>query len=479
MEPDNISRTKHLSINKECINIYEILKNCHKELVILDGINHHGNIYGIFMHDIMCFITNILILRNSGDNSSSSIQFPFLSKEFIKKPHLLTFHKNYPLKQNLKVIIKNLLSRKLCGSRGTICINYNDYFAVDRSKLFFELRKQGFELRFVNNMKAYLQHPELQLLDLQYNLKKIFCNLKVKNSNIYIDILLSYIKSKISYKRLNYKCDAFLCGTLSLIQNRIISANLFGNAKVFSICHGKHSSQTLDDPYMGYAEHSYTHFCISYGTKKLPYGNLNQPLFGFKPKILFRGSDNLYMNKEQIHLTRMKDAKPRILYITGSLNDNFRYGPFRDIDDYIYLNILIKVRDHIPFIKFKFHPKNIRKVSNDFPLEDDFKNFVNYDIICLDYFSTAFAEVAATNIPILYFDLGLMNLHTAVKKDFQSRCEIINFKDLKFNGDLVDNALKNILSRSYKPDYSLNFSHSTNYGSEVSVISKYINKYIK
>ena len=89
-------------------------------------------------------------------------------------------------------------------------------------------------------------------------------------------------------------------------------------------------------------------------------------------------------------------------------------------------------------------------------------NIDSYGFIVIDYFSTAMAISSASNLPIIYFNLGPHNLNKKVKSVLEER---VYWVDINFEDDIkeqVRRAFRSFFSstRKYNKQYSVNYSLS-------------------
>ena len=97
--------------------------------------------------------------------------------------------------------------------------------------------------------------------------------------------------------------------------------------------------------------------------------------------------------------------------------------------------------------------------------ERDFIEVLEFaDVFIFDYPTTAFAYAAATNKPIIYFDIGLRNLTTEALKSIKSRC--IYIKGKADNPEPMILALSEKINEKCLNNYSIQYSLSEDKGLE-------------
>ena len=157
------------------------------------------------------------------------------------------------------------------------------------------------------------------------------------------------------------------------------------------------------------------------------------------------------------------------MYVPTSFSGTNRDGPFRDLHDIAYclwqesmLNYVLKIINPKQLIRkrhkkengeFNFKVNKIKQLHKSDLLDvmDETEVFI------FDYPTTAFAYAAATNKPIIYFDIGLRNLMPDALESIKDRCIYVkgNVEDVE---SMVNIILKNIHKKcvnSYTDKYSV------------------------
>ena len=129
------------------------------------------------------------------------------------------------------------------------------------------------------------------------------------------------------------------------------------------------------------------------------------------------------------------------------LNGNIRYGPYRDMEDKIYLKFQTELMNFFKNADIKIHPKGKDDYSETFRKSKNLnfdKIYEEYEVYIFDYFSSPFSRAIATNKPIIYFDIGLRNLEKNVLDIIKKRVYyFINFfKILKISLIILINLLE-------------------------------------
>ena len=106
-------------------------------------------------------------------------------------------------------------------------------------------------------------------------------------------------------------------------------------------------------------------------------------------------------------------------------------------------------------------------------------NLDNYGFIVIDFISTAMVIASASNVPIIYFHLGLINLNDEALSDLRER---VFWVDIDFEEDIesqIVTGFNNFFSsiRKYNKQYSLKYSLSNKSFHEI--LASILNKSFK
>ena len=243
--------------------------------------------------------------------------------------------------------------------------------------------------------------------------------LELENTH-YVSNFLRYVKNLIenNHKRkFEPKNSILLVGSNMKIENRILSSKFLQNKtnKVISFNHSSYPFYIYNEPIRN-VEYSFCTDYVSYGRFNIK-KNIQNKIFSL-PKFHYISCpdfENLKINKKINKLNLDKFQK--YLYIPNMLNGNIRYGPYRDMEDKIYLKFQTELMDFFKNTDIKIHPKGKDDYSEKFRKSKNLnfdKIYKEYDVYIFDYFSSPFSRAIATNKPIIYFDIGLRNLEKNV-----------------------------------------------------------------
>ena len=471
--------------DKFSLNINTYLKQ--KYNVLSHEVNPYSNIIGIFYHELMIYFTNYYLIKNSTYKYNQKIDFPYLNTDYCNKPFLLSHAianaRNTSLKQLILLIVVKL-RHQLCRfyyCKSTIGVLAPDYFFLTK----IVTLPLYIRIKLLKNKNAYIIKYDYQLSYLKKILFELCAIYKIPEPVIFIENFLNYVKQYITDKQKISQYDYLIVGSNSVLNYRINGANaLLQNKYVITFAHGEACVGVLDDPYVGYGELSYCTHYIDYGSKKLTFGENNLPLHN-PPIILKRSSSIIKKYYRECSIRKEINQKTfKGLYIPTGFSNNKRYGPFRDIDDRIYINCQNAICDFSNNIFYKAYPgqNKLVNISDERLIKGDLKTKIHilkqFDLIIIDYFSTISNLVAATDKPIIYFNLGLMNIAREAKKDFKERvfwCDVDLSKDYSIQ---VQNGFNKFFQseQSFVNTYTKKYCLNNNNMSELDLIKDIIRK---
>lgn len=424
------------------------------------------NIFGIFMHVIMVYLSNYIIISRSSFNYGEKVNFPYLNSSYTNQPFKLTFEDNLNLttvKERLPLI---LLSLNLTGKKVMLGNN------LEKDVVFYFLRYfRKFRCDRIRNPKIYLPNKNKQIAKLRKYLFDFCENYKVRNSDYFVSNLIDYIEKYLTEQKITIKSEFFLSGSNCILENRITAAKFLSqDKKVIAFAHGDSDMLVLDDPYGGYADMSYCNFYVSYGTCNLSFGEYNSPLKYHNPIILRRSSKEV---QKKLSLKNIKppDCKLKGLYIPTGFSGNERYGPFRDMDDGVYIEWQKAILDSGLDLDYKVYPTNKGEMVSYKDLGSNvnyiYKNLKEidlkpYNFIVLDFMSTGFTLGVASSLPVIYFNLGLMNIASSVVDEMKKRVFWFDVDISKNHNNQIRDGYKVFFNskRKYINSYSRKYSLS-------------------
>jgi hypothetical protein len=243
-------------------------------------------------------------------------------------------------------------------------------------------------------------------------------------------VLKRHVEAFLCKKQNTFTYDILLTGCLLERPRRFLAAIARAHHKpVVCVSHGDGDYFIVDEPRTGFGELSYATHIVGYGIggqRVLEHARYARSLYT-QPRFIPARSDfiSTLFNKKK-HISRIGSLKkPRFMYVPNCYLGVFRYAPYTALPDAVYYAWQQMVLRLFPGVIYKAHPKNAVKsplVSAD-TLGGNLENCMHMaDVFIFDVISTAFNIIAATDKPIIYFDIGLRCFHDAAIEDIKGRC---------------------------------------------------------
>ena len=345
-----------------------------------------------------------------------------------------------------------------------------------------------FRNKFVIPYKVYVHFPEydMQVNTLKELIEKICTQYEIPDAEKIFGIYKSFLDRIYSPAPQKPAADILLCGSPALLFTRVLAVSyLQAGKRVIAEGHGCNQSLTFDEPYFANVEFNYCTDYLDFGTapasmeseyfRYLDPNRLNKINFHFKTSELI---EKIY-RKGQISGQPIT-ARSRILYIPDNLNGVARYAPFHSVSNEKYirfkkalfaLGLDIEYKKSPNFSKdaciqqLPFIPEN-KVVENR--MEELLEGIeTRYDAIFVDYLGTTYSMAAATNLPVIFFNLQTRNKSPRCQQALSERFYI---KTIDFDGDVEEqvsqaieeyNASNRQYVNNYTEAYSLNASRKT------------------
>ena len=259
--------------------------DCHQELakqykICSDLFDPYLNIFGIFYHDLIRYITNFHLLMNSPAVYTDEGELPSVNTNYTKEP--------FPVKStlyfrnlNYNKSILQTISQLLPLSKS---ITIGESISIPETQLYPKLISK-YRIRFGNNFRIQLPDSSHQIQALKKFLEKYSCILGCDYNPHFINNFIDYVSMYISKDSSKISSDLLIVGSNAILSNRILSAKyLSAGKKVILIAHGGMSALCLDEPIIGYSETSYCTDIINFGSRHLETSKWNRSLTP-QPKI--------------------------------------------------------------------------------------------------------------------------------------------------------------------------------------------------
>ncbi len=435
--------------NKINLEIYNIIYHNLKKS--LRKYPKYNNLLGVYSIHLLKFLSGLFIKKNEIKRNNflkefaniSINQFPYVSYREISENNL-SLDKNYGLtsfsntKQVLKYYLflyKRFYNNKISSSLNAL--SYKNFRKINSSlSVNYLFHPKYFFYEDIQNQFLYFEDIIQEIydkFDMPFNNKIVF--------NMFLNHILANVIE--SPKEHTMNTDILLLTSGNDTYNRHLAANSNKQKKENVIIDHAYYTGYTDDINLGLGEQFYSNHFLSFGDYFKNFKNKYNFSLDFKTNILCSSSKSI-LNIKKYNLKKIEknDEIKNFFYIPTSLRGpNYRHGPFMDISDKTYLdwqNNLIQIFNdklvfkHHPKDKFKkiysIYNKNIH--TNYESINEILKNNKNICFI-FDTIGTAFAEVSASNFPIIFFDIHQRNIPEFVKELIKKRCVYVDL--LKIN----------------------------------------------
>ena len=424
--------------NSLSLEIYDYLLSAYNELSQHYG--PYGNIIGLFFHDLMIHFSGIIIQREFIWNYGEDIAFPFVSKNYALQPFLIDSDQyfGHPYKGE---------SLPKWRTKGIISVAAGN--AVPFNATEERLLRGCFSLftRYQPFTKAYLPDRRRQLKRVSTLVGEITTKFDIPQKELLAQNWRSYAGHHTSANRISIKEGGLVVGSRASLQNRKLAINFLQQGRpVIGMTHGEITNSIFDEPLFGYAELGLCTTLVDYGSKRVG-GRYNSPL-AEPVSVIGRASASvkkLYKCGESVF--DWGEGKKRLLYVPTIYNGNLHYGPYRGFEDSLYVTWQEQLLAVLPDATIKAHPKSLpspawKRVESR-PLEACLSE---YDVLVLDYYSTAATLAISSDRPVIFFDIGLRNLVSAYKDLVRSRCHYVDIDWGENLQDQINEALRGLMT---------------------------------
>jgi len=395
------------------------------------------NLMGLVFHEAMYF-TSCFVYEKYWYNVESNIEYPFLGYRSHK---YISLNKHYPVSNKRKAV--SLFSQYISKSDYTVAILNPP---VNINKLAKLLLRNQIQFNFPMVAQITIPNFEQQIKIIENTLKNIWHTYELgENFNPFIRAIKKTYKV-LNRNKNNHKYDLLLLGSPVKIPIRAEAVSaLSKNIPTICIDHGNETG-TEDNPSWGYDEQSYCSHFIGYGPAgiwAIENGEYLRSLYDNKPEYIESNCSfikNTY-NHNEIQKLGNEISKFKLAYIPLKFMGSKRIGPYLSIPDEDYLEWQKYIFKAIKNLDYKAHPKQIidSELDKIKIVRDTLESCINrYDCFITDNaISTVFANIAATNKPIIYFNIGFGNLTITAEKAIRERVIWIDI-DINNPGSLLE-----------------------------------------
>ena len=362
----------------------------------------------------MIHFTGIVIQRESINKYSQDACFPYVNRDYAVKPFPVSDFIGRSRVASLRQRLRQVPVVPLAAGE-----------AIPLGRVDATLLTKWFSLftAYQSFDRAYLPRYHLQLDMLSNTILECSKEYDITNPDVLLENWKRYIEIHATADQARTKSKALVVGTRALLQNRKLAANyLIQDKPVLGFTHGEITNTVFNEPLFGYADLGMCSILLDYGEQKNGY-EFNKPLI--KPHQILRRSSRTIkrLYRENPDITAVEVESCRSLYIPTMYSGNHHYGPFRGLEDSLYKYWQKHLVSSIPNLTIKNHPKSIKvelgvRVENSW-LEDCIGK---YDLLILDYYSTAASIAVFSDKPVIFFDIGLRNMGSRYTELLRKRC---------------------------------------------------------
>lgn len=483
--------------NKETLKIYNALFTGYlKSLSIYPKEN---NLLGVYFFDVLKLLTLSHLKKreiNNGIEPRNKIlnrtleTFPYIGYEDIKNGCDIDskrFGKGLTVTQSYqRRVFQSIVNLQFTmGRKASAKVSLLSPMIDSGCNLWLE--SPHIKTNLINYSKSLFAFPQLedQLINLKSLISELIENCKhLMPPKILTDLLYKHVLADCSEgnPKIHIDGDVLLLKCGIELQNRMlaIAARVKGRA-VINIMHGE-AFGVYDEPiFSELGEQMYSTAILGFGSKVL--NNSHPYQYGIKNGLEYIESNGVNVLKHYKHeISGINSKLPNVnffYYPTTFSGTSYRYGPFRDTADSLYIkwqNVLLELFGNT--LKIKLHPKE--KFSEYYSLgggekiRGDFDELLSgIDVFVFDYISTAFNIACATNKPIIYFDLGIRRIHIEALDEIKIRTIYFSIKD---GIPTIDEVMEQLRYVPRENNYSKNYSLKNNAESRSKSLSDGIKK---
>ena len=479
--------------NQDCLVIYHALVEGFEECE--QAVQPRINVFALFFHQLMKILTGYVMKKNEllgpYKPNEKVLGFPVKRYPYISYMDILNNvdyeSKDYSVEKNDNRYLKRKLISFLSGSlkpfsKGSIGILPNTLFNRD---LVLGLIRNGYHVQFLYDFKISVDYLDIQLKLISECINKVFINLCIANSpEPVIEIIKRHIISRVAESNnIRIDCDVIIAGSMAELINCFYGTVARLTKKpIISIVHGEGDQLLSDEPFYGYGDRTNSTILFEFGTgpgEGLMQGKYLRSLY--KSPSLIASNSNLIRKMYNCNNIMPLKYPNEVtwMYVADSLLYHKRWGPFGgNIPDKLYLQWQKELIKVFPSLIYKRHPKGhsiFRQTSNDelknkftqngkeliMTSDNFYECYDECDGYLFDQIGTAFSIAAATNKPIIYFNIGKKNLTVYAEKIVKERCHWIDIDpanpvDL---WDKIESMKKITFTNSFTPEFSLDSSY--------------------
>ncbi len=442
-----------------------------------------NNIILLFYHEIMHYFSTIIARKHILLNRQKK-NFFLKKNEFLFIDDTIRFgwRKNKYLysdseinsKLNLKKKSINYLFKLLKFFSPRSRLIYLGDVSINNRLIIYKSILSGFLIQYVKFKKLHLEKRDLQieilfsLIDELYKKFSLSIDFEQLKKDIHKSIEDIVSMSDDRFEKYNNN-EIIIIGSPGKLKNRVLAMNGYAkHSKVIGVLHGEECGAVSSSSWQ-YDDRSLSQILIGYGK----YGDFSfnpdpkmQSLDGRRQKYIQSNSDSIkkiYSSNDINDLNLNKRNKG--LYISWKMNNTSVINADDVLDLVEYYNWQKYLLNQYSNIEIKVHPKQENYFKYDCKIiEKNLEECIkNYDYFVIDYISsTAFALIAATNKPIIYYNIGLSKFTMLGGKLIKERvisCDVNIHKN--YEGFCLFNKNEDVKNNNYTKHFSLADNNKT------------------
>ncbi len=296
---------------------------------------------------------------------------------------------------------------------------------------------RGYSIRFLDArpIAHRMPHLDIDLDNIMAAIDSVHAQITLPLApDVYKTILRRHVESIVESGMPRHPgVDVLVRGSGSEFMNRVLShVAALHNIPIIDIVHGE-GFGILDEHTFGIGEQYLADAVVGYGAL---YGQQSQQYSLTRytddmPQYLSTKSDTQAGTGQHVESLDLASQKNVFYFPTSLSGDRYRYGPYRDMPDALYLQWQQHLTTLFDPLFIKAHPKErfheaLRDTHAQYITEDLRTMIDRVEVFIFDYVSSAFFLAAATNKPIIFLDLGLRNIAPHARKLMQERTHYID-----------------------------------------------------
>jgi hypothetical protein len=414
------------------------------------------SVFGVYFFDILKLLT-LSMLKCSELEFGTDPQNNYTNRKLNKWPYIgyediksgcdineKKFGKAVPIKQTkLKLCLQFIVNKQYLFGRKSLANLSLISPRVETGSNNLWTHAPNLRTNLIRQKKSWFSLPELnsQLALLKNIIKEVMArNNHPMSSELLSELLLNHIRADCNEGSLDFtfQGDILLLNSGIDLQNRMISIAAYKQKiPVINIMHGEAFGLHDEPGFSALGEQMYSSAILGYGEAVL--SSQDSYEFGLKNQVKYIKSNGVnvkryYKSEFSGHKFDKKNLN-FVYYPTSMSGATYRYGPYRDTADSLYLlwqESLISLFGNL--IKIKSHPKENHDVNYSSKelnvIGGSFENSLNQvDVFIFDYIGTAFSEACASSKPVIYFDLGIRNICSEALNVIKDRTIYFDIKD--------------------------------------------------